>query len=304
MDQPKVDRILRVMKMLTGNNTYTISDIASRIDTSDRTVYRYIDTFREAGFIVKKEGEIYRLDKNSPHFKDINNLLHFSDEEAYILKSAIESIDETNVIKQNLKKKLYTLYDYKIMAESVVHGKTAIHVTAIVQAITEKKQVILKNYSSANSKDIRDRIIEPFAFTTNYIQIWAYDTESNTCKLFKTTRIAHVELLETTWQHESQHEQGFIDVFRMSSSERTMVRLKLSLRAASLLVEEYPLAEKQLHKLSDTIWVLETEVASLDGVGRFVMGLIDEIQILEPIGLKEYIYEKFAKQNLNTTNKN
>ena len=74
IDQPKVDRILRVMKLLTENNTYTISDIASRIHTSDRTVYRYIDTSREAGFIVKKEGKIYRLDKNSPHFKDINPL--------------------------------------------------------------------------------------------------------------------------------------------------------------------------------------------------------------------------------------
>ena len=106
MDQPKIERLLRLMKMLTANNRYTIEDLADKLDMSPRTVYRYIDTFREAGFVVKKSGNYIKLDKQSPYFKDISQLVHFTDEEAHILKSAIESIDENNVIKQNLKSKL------------------------------------------------------------------------------------------------------------------------------------------------------------------------------------------------------
>ena len=109
MDQPKLERLLRLMKLLTANNTHSVEEIADKLSISPRSVYRYIDTFREAGFVVKKSGNCIKLDKSSPYFKDISELIHFTEEEAYILKSAIESIDENNVLKQNLKKKLYTV---------------------------------------------------------------------------------------------------------------------------------------------------------------------------------------------------
>ncbi|MEG2365876.1 MAG: helix-turn-helix domain-containing protein, partial [Alistipes sp.] len=40
--------------MLTANTIYTVDDLAARLELSRRTVYRYIDTFREAGFVIKK----------------------------------------------------------------------------------------------------------------------------------------------------------------------------------------------------------------------------------------------------------
>ena len=59
------------MKMLTANTSYSVDEMAERLDMSRRTIYRYIDTFREAGFVIKKSGNCIRLDKESPHFKDI-----------------------------------------------------------------------------------------------------------------------------------------------------------------------------------------------------------------------------------------
>jgi predicted DNA-binding transcriptional regulator YafY len=122
MDQPKLERLLRLMKMLTANSRFTVEEIADRLGMSVRTIYRYIDTFREAGFVIKKNGSCVRIDKSSPYFKDISQLVHFTEEEAYILKSAIESIDETNLLKQTLKKKLYAVYDFKILADTVTPG--------------------------------------------------------------------------------------------------------------------------------------------------------------------------------------
>jgi len=54
MDQPKLERLLRLMKLLTSNVTYSVAEIAERMNTSKRTIYRYIDTFRAAGFVIKK----------------------------------------------------------------------------------------------------------------------------------------------------------------------------------------------------------------------------------------------------------
>ena len=94
MDQPKLERLLRLMKLLTANTTYNVDQLAERLQMSRRTVYRYIDTFREAGFVIKKSGDCIRLDKESPHFRDISQLVHFTEEEAVILKNTIENIDQ------------------------------------------------------------------------------------------------------------------------------------------------------------------------------------------------------------------
>lgn len=295
MDQPKIERLLRLMKLLTANNRYTIDDLACKLDMSPRTVYRYVDTFREAGFVVKKNGNYIKLDKKSPYFKEISQLVHFTDEEAHILKSAIESIDENNIIKQNLKNKLYSVYDYKILAECVTKGSNAKNVNNLTEAITEGKQVLLKNYSSAHSKHISDRIIEPYEFTANYIQVWGYEPGSGENKMFKVSRIGDVQILHSDWQNREKHRSAYMDIFRISSFEQLPVKLELGLRAASLLVEEYPLSEKFLKKLSDSSYLLQTNVCSYEGIGRFVLGLLDDITVLEPIGFVDFLRTRIDK---------
>ena len=238
MDQPKIERLLRLMKLLTANTTYTVDQLAERLNMSRRTIYRYIDTFRDAGFVIKKSGDCIRLDKASPHFKDISQLVHFTEEEAVILKSAIESIDDTNLLKQNLKRKLYAVYDNKTLADTVVKGKNAPNIRNLIEAIEEERQVILHGYQSAHGSAVRDRRVEPFAFTTNYVQVWCYDAEDGRCKLFKSSRIGSVELTETPWEHKADHHEGFIDIFRLhGENARTRVQLELGLLAYNLLIE-------------------------------------------------------------------
>ena len=295
MDQPKIERLLRLMKMLTTNTTYTVDDLAERLFMSRRTIYRYIDTFREAGFVIKKSGDHIRLDKESPHFKDISQLVHFTEEEAVILKRAIESIDDTNLLKQNLKRKLYSVYDNKILADTIVRGSNTDNVHSLIEAIEEQKQVKLCSYRSAHAGAVRDRVVEPFAFTTNYIQIWCYDTEDNTCKLFKLSRIGSVEILDIGWQHKESHIKGVIDIFRMNGTEEHHIKIELGIMARNLLIEEYPLAEKYLMPTNNGKWLLDTTVANYAGVARFVVGLMDDIQIIDSPELEQYIANYVTK---------
>lgn len=294
MDQPKVERMLRLMMMLTANNKYTVDDLAERLDMSPRTIYRYIDTFKEAGFLIVKNGDCFKIDKKSKYFKDISQLVHFTEEEAYILNSAIESIDPTNAIKQNLKAKLCSVYDFKMLAECVVKGENARNVNSIIEAIENKKQILLKDYTSAHSKKVSDRLVEPLSFTTNYIQVWAYEVSSGSNKLFKLSRIGSVDVLESDWAYESEHCVGMMDIFRITSFEQIPIKLKLGLRAASLLVEEYPLAQKYLQVNHDdpNDNILDINVCGYEGVGRFVLGLLDDIEILQGDGLKDFLRER------------
>ena len=47
MDTPIISKLLRRKKLLTGNVSRTIDQLASELGITRRTVYRYIDTIRE-----------------------------------------------------------------------------------------------------------------------------------------------------------------------------------------------------------------------------------------------------------------
>ena len=88
-----------------------------------------------------------------------------------------------------------------------------------------------------------------------------------------------------------------MDIFRINSFKQIPIKLKLGLRAASLLVEEYPMAEKYLSPLYDdhSYFILQTNVCGYEGVGRFILGLLDDIEILEGEGLKEFLKERIME---------
>ena len=83
----------------------------------------------------------------------------------------------------------------------------------------------------------------------------------------------------------------------MSSLEQTPVKLELSIRAKNLLLEEYPLAQADLKEI-DGKWILDTMVSNMAGVGRFVIGLADEVKIIDSPALVEYI-KAFVNNYLN-----
>ena len=156
------------------------------------------------------------------------------------------------------------------------------------EAIRSKRKVILKAYESAHSQEVADRFIEPFELTTNCIDVWGFDLEKQENRVFKISRIGKVCLLQDSWSNEESHQTSKTDCFRISSFEQSPVKLELSLMAKSLLVEEYPLAEMDLRHEDDK-WILETMVSGMEGVGRFVLGLLNEIKIIDSPALEDYI---------------
>ena len=300
MDQTKISKLLRLMKLLTGNVSRTIDHLAKEMGITSRTVYRYIDTIRDAGFVVNKlYGNVYAMGKVARGLSDFNKLIYFTEEEAYITARLIEGIDNNNVLKRDLQRKLACVYDSTSIANYIGNAANADNVEALVDAIKHKKQVVLKQYESAHSNDAKDRLVEPIEFTANMIDIWAYDVENAEPRMFKVTRIHAVEETDTPWEFQAKHKVPKPDVFRMTGKINEKIVLLLNTRAKSLLVEEYPLAEKDL-KREDGKWLLRTTIHSLEGAGRFVIGLAADIKILEGDALKKYIqnYQKKFIQKL------
>ena len=245
MDQTKISKLLRLMKLLTGNVSRTIDHLAKEMGITSRTVYRYIDTIRDAGFVVNKlYGNVYAMGKMNRGLSDFNKLIYFTEEEAYIAARLIEGIDNNNVLKRDLQRKLASVYDSTSIANYIDNPANAANVEALADAIKHKKQVILKQYESAHSDEAKDRLVEPIEFTANMIDIWAYDIDKDENRVFKVARIHEVEVTDTDWAFKAKHKALKPDVFRMTGKLNEKITLQLDTRAKSLLLEEYPLAEK------------------------------------------------------------
>lgn len=104
MDQPKQDRMLRLMKMMSGNINYTIEELSERLEMSPRTIYRYIDTFKNSGYVVNKLfTNVYKIESVPQSMPDFAKLMYFSEEESYLINSLLDALAPTNALKKGIK---------------------------------------------------------------------------------------------------------------------------------------------------------------------------------------------------------
>ena len=218
-EQPKVERLLRVMKLMSGAANYTVEEIANKVGTTYRTIYRYIDTFKEAGFVVERRyNNTYRLLRMPVGHADLKKLVYFSEEEAKIVAGLIESLNANNAFKSNLYEKMAIIYDMTKIDDYTDRKSIVTNIDILSDAIENHVQVKLVAYSSANSNNIRDRIVEPYAFTKDHIEVCAYDVEDGKNKIFKIARIGDLVEPLGDWEYEKEHEIKYVDVFRMVGS--------------------------------------------------------------------------------------
>ena len=135
---------------------------------------------------------------------------------------------------------------------------------------------------------ISDRLVEPIKFSTNYTDVYAYEVSTGITKVFKISWISQVVESLTDWQNEDRHETIETDCFRMTGKKDIPVTLKMTLKAKNLLIEEYPLASKYISYDGHTWW-FKGNVKDLHGVGRFVIGLADQIKIIDSPELSNYL---------------
>ena len=292
MDQPKIERLLRLMQYLSGNSYYTIDELSDKLGISRRTMFRYIDTFRNAGFVVQKINEgVYRMANLRNSDADLSKIVYFSEEEAFVVNGLIDALDDTNAMKNELKLKLSAVYEATNIKKYTINKGVSKTISNLASAIKNKKTVVLRHYSSSRSNTVKDYQVEPFVFTTNYLDVWAFDVNDKQNKTFKVARIGEVETLEKEWANESAHQEEPTDSFRSHSNQAFHVKLKLTQVAKNRMVEDFPLTAREIIQDKDA-WYYEGDVRSMEGIGRFVLSLPEHITILEGEEVRQYVRDK------------
>jgi predicted DNA-binding transcriptional regulator YafY len=292
-NQNRIYRLFQLINYLKARPAKSVRSIETFLDTSERTVYRYIDLLTNLGFNIER-------DNNNKLFIAVSSdidLIPFTPQEADYLKKLILSTGKKNQLAQSVLQKVQQSSEIQLGADSLYKAHLAKIVEQISVAIIEGKQLIIKGYNSANSQSVSDRLIEPICFTDHYNAICAFEIKTKLNKYFNIERIGSIEVLETPMKHEALHEFYKPDIFGFQGkSMNKEIELQLSMRAYLLLKEEFPMSTAFIKLIPDTgKYYFKANVQSFKAPGRFVMGFLEEVQVIGSKEFKGYIQRVISK---------
>ncbi|MCR5817635.1 MAG: WYL domain-containing protein [Prevotella sp.] len=300
MRHDKLERELNLLLLLTENHNYTVPEICDRVQISRRNFYYYLDFFRLAGFKVEHSKPYYRVSKDSPFFRKIDEVVHFTEDEAITMRRILDKTGDQSIQVERLRRKLDRLYDLQILDNEEMQEQLAHNVTTLYEAIKRQVAVTLVNYSSPHSNTTSNRIVEPFLLMNGNREVRCFELSSGINKTFKLSRMEDVQLLDITWEHQNKHHKIFTDIFMFSDEKQWTVTLLMGRLSSSILLEEYPKARKYLTQQDETHWQLELPVCSFIGIGRFVMGLFEDIEVQGCNEFKEFLNNKINNLSKKT----
>ncbi len=286
---------LDLITAMTDGQNHTASDLAAVLGTSVRNLYYTLDVLKASGFVVVHEGRHYHLHPRSPFFQSVASAVDFTENEAVYLHGLLTAVEKDNAMASMLKRKLERYYNLSQYTDVRVQRHVYNNVTQLERAMRHRQVVILHGYSSPHSQSVTDRVVEPFAFLGDKRDVRAFEVKSGVNKTFKVARIQSVEVVDTPWFNESKHKEVFTDMFMFAGEEKHRVRLRLDILARNLMVEEYPHSSAQIVPDGLGRWLFEADLVSYIGIGRFIMGLFDHVEVLGDQGLKDFLNDKMSK---------
>jgi proteasome accessory factor C len=301
-NQNKILRVFQLINLLKTEPAKSMKHISEVLNSTERTLYRYFNLLEELGFQIHRD-ELNRVYIPSDH---IGNEVAFSREEIVFLKKLLQSAGKNVKIKDSILSKLLVHSDVQIGTRLALNAHLGKIVETISQGLETKRQVVLRKYHSFHTNSISDRIVEPIAFTENYRSLVAFEIASKQNKIYNIDRITSVEITKHPFRNGKHHRVEELDPFGFTrKDEEYTIELHMSMRAALLLKEEYPMTIENIRLLeTQGYYSFKAIVFDLRPIARFILGLSQEINIIQGKELIEFLdYQLkhvFAKKTLET----
>lgn len=289
MRHDKLQRELDLILMLSDSRYYSVEELSDRLNLSLRNVYYYLDFLRQSNFLVEKQGNRYRINRRSPFIKKLTTMLDFSEDEAIFISQLLDGANPSTPQVRSIRQKLNRFYDLNILDTAYIDEQYMRNIAVLYKAIKYEQMAKICGYESQHSQTKSNRIVEPFSMINHNTEVRCYELKSGQCKTFKLSRMEHVELIDLKWTFREQHRKMHTDVFMFSAEETTIVELILGKLSATLLLEEYPGSAAYLSPADDGRYGLRLPVCSFLGIGRFVKGLAEDIEVVAPEEFKDYL---------------
>src|SRR5690606_1998278 len=135
----------------------------------------------------------------------------FTLEEVSLLRQLVQSAAAQHPLQGSMLRKLAFHSEARNLPEQFLKLRVAKLFRKLNEAMEDGKQVVLKQYHSANSQEITDRLVEPFQFGEGFQSVLALDTKDKQCKYFKLERIGDVIPMTKKFRFEKLHKKTNTD---------------------------------------------------------------------------------------------
>lgn len=282
----KTNNILSLLSSLKTFQRVHIPTFTHANHVSERTLLRYVKNLKDVGIKLHRDGEFIIQKEDCFFGLDIT----FTKEELLFIQRQVQAMTANDTLAKNIAGKLMHLKGDILLDRPIEnHLAQSTFIERINKAIQSGKCIQLVAYQSLHSKKLIDPVLEPLQFDAFHKYLLAYDLAAEKVKQYKISRMGGVEVLEHAIEKCKYWLPMPIDPFGISGNEVINVQLDVSERAKLLMQEEFEIAEDYFEARPKNRWVFTGKVQGLQGIGRYIMGLFHEIDVLEPMELQDYV---------------
>jgi predicted DNA-binding transcriptional regulator YafY len=305
-------RILLIFSRKTSN--VKAKELAQALEISVRQVYRDIECLKQAsvpiysdknGFSLMPDFYMPKISLETPEILTL--LILCSSIKAQkgtpyceLLTSACDKI--MNALPEGLKKVfLNPAYDVMVdfgLDTKVDYRKIEELFSLIYEASIAKKQILI-SYYGIDTKDLTERVVDPYAFKLNF-GIWyliGFCHLRAEMRTFRIDRIRQAEVLGEPFDIPANF--NIDDYFRGSwgiiTGPEFRVKLKFSSNIADFISECTWHPSQKLSKNKDGSLNAEFKVDGLSEIKTWAIGFGENVEVLEPFELKKDIAKTLEK---------
>lgn len=194
----KLSNLLTMIELLKTGRKYSINELSTQLEVSERTIREYKLFLEEAGIFVDTirgpyGGYVLRQNVNLPKIR-------FSKEDVDSIRSAIKIIQDSNIKEKlsNLSDKIYTdiAYENNENTKLITDDKELNVYNTISKALKHNFKLKIKYYNLQHGESIRT--IYPLGLYLFQDEWWcsSYWEEKDDMRQFHLKRIVEAEIIE------------------------------------------------------------------------------------------------------------
>ena len=290
-DLQKLQKVFKLIRLLNTPPARTAKRLMNLLDIQKSQFYRYKKLLEDIGYKIQTDDQHKMSIETgvSQYGKDFA-----SPEELEHLENALRQVSGNHPLTTTLLRKFNTNLSLIPLADALPHLHATRNISLIRMALNRKNKLIIRRYQSFTSETTLDRIIEPLELTEDYKYLIGWEPAKNRQGQFKISRMMDVDILDEPIT--TNHEPSPMDIFGLTGDQWHDVKMKLSPLAYSLLAEEFPLSMGFVRRdKSSKQFIFDGRVRNWKGIGRFVLGLPGEIEVVSPDGFLRYLSERVEK---------
>ena len=298
MEHSSIDKIMKLILLLASEKNVNIDSISNELDVSSRTSFRYIKSLKKAGFSISKTNEGFHLFFENPNLSQLNNTDFFSASEKELFNQIavnLGKVSDTSFV--SLKNKLFKRY---FDLEGNFLSNEISQIKDLFDKAIKNKLVVEFSYRSSNSGSTKLRVVEPYQFIKNFRDIVCYEIQSKSNKQFNLSRMnfTSIKIRENShWNYEDSHEDlsGNTDFTGYSGPNKYWITLLLNTTSYNSLIETYPNSSVFIQQTDDKKWSLSANVYNYEGIGRYVLSLPEDVEVINSPDFVQYLKNQIKK---------